>query len=303
MGLHHNHHHHGASCSHGGSSEVSQSSTRNISLALFTNMSFAVVELIGGYWTHSTAIQADAIHDLGDSAALIGALLLQLIAALPPRAGYHFGFRRVSLMSAVMTSILLVVGSLFVVKQAIAGFNNPAPLHLNGMLFLAILGVAANGYAAWQMSRGQTQNEKAMAWHMIEDLMGWAAILVSSIVLRFWDAPWLDPLLAMAIAVIVFFGAGRSLWNSLRLFLQAMPKDFEEAAFRKAILTIFGVTGIDSLQIWSLDGESHVCAMVLRVAEGTSFVEWKKIRHNVAHSLDQFGKFELTIEPVLGSLD
>lgn len=298
MGLHH-HHHHGPGCSHTSSSDASRRSTRNISLALFTNMSFAVIELIGGYWTHSTAIQADAIHDLGDSAALIGVLLFQLIAALPPRSGYHFGFRRVSLMSAVLTSILLVVGSLFVVKQAMIGFNNPAPLHLNGMLLLAILGVAANGYAAWQMSRGQTQNEKAMAWHMIEDLMGWVAILVSSIVLRFWNVPWLDPLLAIIIAVIVFFGAGRSLWNSLRLFLQAMPKDFDEVGFRRAILTVLGITAIDSLQIWSLDGESHVCAMVVRVAEGTTFSEWKKIRQNVAQIVDPFGKIELTVEPVL----
>lgn len=297
MGLHHHHHHHHGegSCSHGDS--TAQRSTRNISIALFTNISFAVIELIGGYWTHSTAIQADAIHDLGDSAALIGALLLQVLAAVPPRSGYHFGFRRLSLVSAFLTSIMLVVGSLFIVKQAIAGFYNPAPLKLDAMLFLAVLGVAANGYAAWQMSRGHTQNEKAMAWHMIEDLLGWAAILISSIVLRFWDAPWLDPTLAILIAIFVSFGAGRSLWNSVRLFLQAMPKDFDEQKLRRAVLEVNGVKAIESLQIWSLDGESHVCAMLVRLDTGSTFDGWQNIRSKIAHVLAQFGKFELTIEP------
>lgn len=298
MGLHHHHgHKHGATCSHGDSVSSENRSTRNIAIALLVNISFAMIELVGGYWTHSSAIQADAIHDLGDSAALIGALLLQIVAALPPRSGYHFGFRRLSLVSAFFTSVLLVVGSLFVMNQAIAGFNNPAPLHLDGMLILALLGVLANGYAAWQMSGGNTQNEKAMAWHMIEDLMGWVAILISSIVLRFWNAPWLDPLLAIVIAVIVFIGAGRSLWNSLRLFLQAMPKDFDEDVLRKSILGVAGVKAIESLKVWSLDGESHVGAMAIRIPSEATFVEWQQIRNAIELAVGHFGKFEWTIEP------
>jgi cobalt-zinc-cadmium efflux system protein len=300
VGIFHDHHHHrhGAGCSHGESISERQRSTKNISVALLINMSFALIELVGGYWTNSTAIQADAIHDLGDSAALAGALLLQFVSAFPPRSGYHFGFRRLSLVSAVLTSTLLLVGSLYVVKEAVLRWNNPAPLHLNGMLGLAILGVCANGYAAWQMSRGQTQNEKAMAWHMIEDLMGWAAILFSSIVLRFWDAPWLDPALAVVIACIVLLGAARSLWQGMRLFLQAVPKSIDEEKLRQAIVLIPGIETIESLQIWSLDGEKHVCAMLVRIQKQLTFADWQRIRTEINKVMSGFGSFDSTIEPL-----
>lgn len=275
-------------------------SVRNIGLALSLNMSFALVELFGGYWTQSTAIQADAIHDLGDSAALGAALLLQVVAAIPARAGFSFGLRRFSLLSAVMTSLLLVGGSIYVTLTAFERFHNPVTPHLNGMLALALLGVLVNGFAAWRMSRGLSRNEQALAWHMMEDLFGWVAVLISSFLMRFWDIPWIDPLLAIVIGVIVLVGAMRSLWLSVRLFLQAVPADISEHKVKERILQIPGIKAISGLQIWSLDGHNHVGSIQVQV-EALDVKTWASTRQKVATAMQEFGSFELTIEPLFES--
>jgi len=260
------------------------------------NVTFAVIELIGGYLTQSAAIQADAIHDLGDSAALGAALVLQVVATLPPRVGYTYGLRRYSLVSAFVTSVVLTLGSVYVLWESYHRFLSPIQPHLTGMFGLAILGISVNGYAAWRMSKGLTQNEKALTWHMIEDLMGWVAVLVSSIVMRFVDWPWLDPLLAMVIGSMVLWGTSRSLWTSVRLFLQAVPNGVSEGDVKKRLSLVPGIKGIRSLQIWSLDGQNHVGNIHLDVTSA-SLQEWNELRSTITRIMQEFGSFELTVDP------
>ncbi len=175
----HDHHH-----THKHGNSYGQS-VRNISLALAINATFAIIELVGGYLTKSTAIQADAVHDLGDTAVLMGALLLQFVAQIPPSTNFSFGLRRFSLLSGVISSLILCGGSIVILIASLARFSNPETPHLDGMLGLAILGVVVNGIAAWTIGHGHTHNEKALSWHMIEDLMGWIAVLISSLIMRF----------------------------------------------------------------------------------------------------------------------
>lgn len=264
-------------------------------LALSANMSFAIIELVGGLWTRSTAIQADAVHDFGDSAALGAALVFQLIAAAPPRVGFSYGLKRFSLLSAVMTAIVLMGGSLYVIVEAAGRFKEPVTPHLDGMLGLAVLGVAVNGFAAWRMSRGESQNERALAWHMVEDLMGWIAVLISSFVMRFWEVPWLDPALAVLIGFLVLSGASRSLWSSVRLFLQAVPRGVSESDLVRKISSVPGVNAVRSLHVWSLDGENHVCTAQVDV-DGEK-KDWNILRAGIAKAIEDLGSFSMTIEP------
>ena len=285
---HHHHHHH----------HYDDDSTKNIAIAFALNAGFALIEFIGGYFTHSVAIQADAVHDIGDSAALAGVLILQYVASSPPRSGFSYGFRRLSLLAASLTAGLLFVGSFFLISQALLRLQNPVTPHLDGMFVFALLGVAVNGYAAFRISRGHTQNEKAMAWHMMEDLMGWVAVLVSSIVMRFVDWPWLDPVLSIGIAGLVLVGAGRNLWYTMRLFLQAVPRGVSETQLRKDISSVEGVRTLTELRLWSLDGEHHVCTIQVEVASGASLADWERIKSGITEAVKHHGTFDVTIEPL-----
>ena len=284
---HHHGHHHGVS--------AGDTSVRNIAIAFVLNLSFAVIELVGGWWTQSIAIQADAIHDFGDSIALAAALGLQYWSSAHPSDRFTFGFKRLSLLSALATSFVLLAGSVFIIGRAVERLANPVAPNLNGMFFLAVLGVAVNGAAAWKMSHGVTQNERALSWHMMEDLLGWVAVLVGSIVMRFADVPWIDAVLSLAIAGIVIMGASRNFWASSQLFLQAAP-NVDLTAIRHELGSIPRITSVDSLKVWSLDGAHHVASVQITIPQDMSAADRGSLKSDVRDVFKRFGDFETNIE-------
>jgi cobalt-zinc-cadmium efflux system protein len=273
----------------------------NIVIALVANLAFSVIEFFGGIYTNSTAIQADAIHDFGDASLLAVALLMQTLASRPPRQGYTYGYKRLSLLSAILASFVLFMGSLYILRQAWIRLENPEDIHIDGMFLLAVLGVVVNGFSAWRVGKGKTQNEKALYWHMMEDLLGWIAILVSSIVLRFFDVPWLDPMLALLISLIVLVGGLRSFMVSLKLFLQAVPSGISENEIKEMILKIPGVSAIEAFKFWSLDGQHHVCSLTISLEANVSANDWSALRQQIEHAMHQFGKVDLTVQPIFYS--
>jgi cobalt-zinc-cadmium efflux system protein len=194
--------------------------------------------------------------------------------------------------------MLLFGGSLYIVFNASQRFLNPRTPELLGMFWLAVLGVCVNGFAAWRVSRGSTQNEKAIAWHMMEDLFGWIAVLVSSIVMHFIHVPWLDPFLAIVIASLVLIGSGKNLWLSFRLFLQAAPIGLSEAIIRKAIEAVPGVKSVKNLQLWSLDGQQHIGSAKIVLSGDEMFRDWEITRCAIDSALAKFGKIDMTVEPI-----
>ena len=268
---------------------------QNIRIAFLLNLAFAVIELMGGWWTGSVAIQADAIHDFGDSLVLLSALVLQFWSAAQARGRFTFGFRRLSLLSALGASLVIFIGSIFIIVSSIARLASPQMPHLTGMFWLALLGVVVNGYAAWRIGRGHTQNERALSWHMIEDLLGWLAVLVGSVVLRFYDWPWLDPVMSLVIAGFIILGATRNIWATSQLFLQAAPLlNFD--AITDKLKNIEFVTGVRSLRVWSLDGVHHVASLHLEVSINADANARNQVKKHAKNVFSETGEFDLTIE-------
>jgi cobalt-zinc-cadmium efflux system protein len=281
----HGHHHAG----------IAQESMRNIAVAFGLNFAFACIELIGGWWTQSIAIQADAIHDFGDSLVLAAALGLQFWSSAQARGRYTFGFKRLSLLSALSSSVVLLIGSVYICSMAVERIFSPVTPELNGMLLLAVLGVAVNGFAAWKMGHGHTQNEKALSWHMIEDLLGWIAVLLGSLIMRFVEAPWIDAVLSLIIAGIVITGAMRNFWSSSQLFLQAAP-NIQLEELRSELSKVSGVLQLNSFKVWSLDGAHHVASIHASLDGVKDPVARQLIKSDMRHILSHHGHFDATIE-------
>ena len=287
--------HHGHSHDHSHAHVASHDSSRNIAIAFLLNFGFAIIELFGGWWTQSIAIQADAIHDFGDSLVLAAALGLQFWSSAAARGRYTFGFKRLSLLSALGTSLVLVVGSFFICVKAVERIFAPITPELNGMLLLAVVGVLVNGFAAWKMGHGVTQNEKALSWHMIEDLLGWIAVLIGSLVMRYVNAPWIDPVLSLIISGIVITGAMRNLWASSELFLQAAP-NIQLEHLKDELAKVPGLKSLNDFKVWSLDGAHHV-ASIHASLEGTSHpADRERVKAEMRHVLSHHGHFDATIE-------
>ncbi|MDO5524182.1 MAG: cation diffusion facilitator family transporter [Bacteroidia bacterium] len=236
----------------------SHEDVKNIKVAFFLNLSFTIIEFIGGILTNSMAILSDAVHDLGDSFSLGLSWYFQKVAKRPRTKHYTYGYKRFSLMGAVINSVILLVGSVLILIHAVPRLFNPQQPDVKGMLLLAILGVIVNGAAMLRLRKGHSLNEKVVSLHLLEDVLGWLAVLLGAGIMYFVDAPFIDPLLSIAIAVFILSNVYKNIRQSLRIILQGSPDRVDVDEIEKSIQAIEGVQAVHDLHVWSVDGEYNV---------------------------------------------
>lgn len=273
-----------------------QRAERAIGIAFWLNFTFALIEFAGGWWTQSTAILADAVHDLGDSSAIAFGWWMQRLARRGASPGFSYGLGRLSLFAALVNGLILVAGSLWVLAQAIPRLDDPVMPYAPGMVGLALLGLAVNGIAAWRLRGGATLNEQVLTWHLLEDVLGWAAILVVALALLVVDWPLLDPLLSIAFTGFILINVVRNLDRTARLFFQGSPDPALERDLAARLRTIAHVVDIHHLHLWSLDGERHVLTVHLDVDEPISNAIQQRIKTEAAAILAPYRLAYSTIE-------
>lgn len=231
------------------------------------NLGFALLEIVGGLWTNSMAILSDALHDLGDSLSLGVSWYLENFSKRGKDRRYSYGYRRFSLLSALLNVLVLIGGSVVILSETIPRLIEPQHTNAPGMVLFAVAGIAINGFAALRMRGGRSMNAQVATWHLLEDVLGWAAILVVSLVLLFWDLPILDPILSILITLYVLWNVIRNLRRTLSLFLQAVPEDFDLEEIESRFRSLDGVESVHHTHVWSLDGEHHVLTTHVVVPE------------------------------------
>jgi cobalt-zinc-cadmium efflux system protein len=232
--------------------------TNNIRAAFFLNLGFTLFEIVGGIYTNSLAILSDALHDLGDSFSLGMSWYLERHSHKASDGKYSYGYRRFSLLAALINTIVLITGSLFILSEAIPRLVDPQPSDAAGMALLALVGIAVNGLAALRVRGSHSLNAQLVAWHLLEDVLGWIAVLIVSISMAFTDIYLLDPLLSILISLYVLYNVLRSLRRTMALFLQAVPEAIDLPEVEHTLLAIPQVQSVHHTHIWSLDGEHHV---------------------------------------------
>lgn len=275
----------------------------NIRLAFFLNLSFTVVEIVGGILTGSLAILSDAIHDLGDSLSLGLAWYLERYAERGQDSRFSYGYRRFSLLGALINAVILLAGSLFILSHALPALADPRPVHAPGMIFIAVIGVAANGMAVLRMRTSRSMNARVVAWHLLEDVLGWVAVLVVGIALLFTDNYILDPILSILIALYVLFNVVKNLRETLGLFLQSVPAGIIMDDITERMRAVTGVCGTHHTNIWSLDGEHHVLTTHLVVDEQAERQQVRRIKDDVKRVLQEYDFTHVTLELEYGDAD
>ncbi len=259
----------------------SSSRIKNFKLAFFLNLGFTIFELIGGFLTNSLAIISDALHDLGDSLSLGMAWGLEQYSEKGATRQFTYGYRRLSLLAALINTIVLIAGSLIILSYAIPRVINPEQTNAAGILLFAIVGIGVNGYAALRVSKGRSMNEKIVTWHLLEDVIGWVAILIVGIVLLVKDLYILDPILSIIITLYVLFNVLINLKKTLLLFLQGVPSDIDMDKVESALQSIDKVISSHHTHIWSLDGSDNVLTTHLVVEPTISRDEIKTVKSQV----------------------
>ncbi len=271
-------------------------SERNLLLAFALNLAFTVLEIAGGFWTNSIAILSDALHDAGDCLSLGLAWYLQTLSARRPDAVFTYGYRRFSTLGALLTGVVLVIGLAFIGFGAVQRLREPAEVRVPGMLALAVIGIAFNGFAAWRLRHGHSLSEQVASWHLLEDTLGWIAVLVGSIVMLIWNLPIIDPLLSLGISVLILWNVVRNLKKVSLVFLQSAPAGFDVAAFDRQMADIPAVIGSHHTYTWTLDGESHVFSTHLVLREGATRDEIVAAQRRVHELLREQHFAHVTVE-------
>ena len=233
-------------------------------IAFFLNLSYAIVEFIAGGVFGSSAVLADSVHDLGDAIAIGISAFLESISNREEDSHYTLGYKRFSLLGAMITAVILMTGSVLVILENIAKIFHPQSVNDEGIFWLGIIAITINVLASLVIRKGQTKNESILSLHFLEDTLGWVAVILMAIVLRFTDWYILDPLLSIAISFFVLSKALPRFWSTLKIFLDAVPEGVDIQKIKTDLAELDHVASINQLNLWTMDGLEknaivHVC--------------------------------------------
>lgn len=192
---------------------------KNLLVAFLLNLSFSIIEIICGIYSNSYAIISDALHDFVDSLIILFAYFLKILSKKKSNLKYQFGFSRLNLVGALITSFILIVGSLFIIVNALPRLVNPEVVNTKIMMFLAIIAILINFISMLKMKSSHSLLDKAIVLHLLEDVLGWIAILVSSIIIYFTQFYIIDPILSIVISLFISY---KSIINIIKCFKEVL---------------------------------------------------------------------------------
>ena len=262
-------------------------------LAFFLNLSYAIVEFIAGGVFGSSAVLADSVHDLGDAIAIGVSAFLETISNREEDSHYTLGYKRFSLLGALVTAVILMTGSVLVILENITKLFHPQPVNDEGILWLGIIAVSINVLASLVVRKGKTKNESILSLHFLEDTLGWVAVILMAIVLRFTDWYILDPLLSLVISIFILSKAIPRFWSTLKIFLDAVPEGVETGDLEKDLGALINVKSVNQLSIWSMDGLENNAIIHLCLEDWDQMMETK---NQVRQLLEERGVQNITIE-------
>ena len=244
-------------------------------VAFFLNLSYAIVEFIAGGIFGSSAVLADSVHDLGDAIAIGLSAFLETISNREEDSRYTLGYKRFSLLGALVTAVILMTGSVLVILENLTKLFHPKPVNDEGILWLGIIAVSINLLASLVVRKGKTKNESILSLHFLEDTLGWIAVILMAIILRFTDWYILDPLLSLVISFFILSKAIPRFWSTLKIFLDAVPEGVETGDLEKDLGALINVKSVNQLSIWSMDGLENNAIIHLCLEDWDQMMETK----------------------------
>ena len=263
---------------------------KNILFAFILNLGFSVFEFFGGIFTNSVAILSDSIHDMGDALSIGISFFLEKKSKKKPDNNYTYGYVRYSVLGGLITNVILLVGSLLVIYNAVLRIIEPAEVNYKGMIIFAVIGVVMNFIAAYLTREGNSINQKSVNLHMLEDVLGWIVVLIGAIVMNFTDIKILDPLMSIGVALFILVNTLKGLKQILDLFLEKTPQGINIVDLKEHLQKIDGVNDIHHIHVWSIDGYNNYATMHIVTKSSDINTIKKEIRkelaeHGICHAI------------------
>lgn len=268
---------------------------KDMKFAFVLNLFFSIVEIIGGIFTNSISIISDAIHDFGDAVAMAVSIVLEKKSRRRPNKSYTFGYLRYSVLGAFITALILLVGSILVIYNAVIRIIDPQVVNYNGMIILAIVGVVLNYIASKRTSHSNNLNEKVINLHMLEDVLGWLAVLIGALVMKIFNLPIIDPILSLCIAVFILINVFKNLRGILNIFLEKTPNGIDASLVKKT-LEKDNIYNVHHVHIWTMDGISNYATLHVVLDGKVKLEEVDAIKEEIKKDLNHIGIHHCVIE-------
>lgn len=262
---------------------------KNILIAFILNLGFSIFEFIGGALTGSVAIASDALHDLGDAASIGISYFLERKSKKSADEKYTFGYGRYSVLGGLITSVVLLVGSIIVIANAIMRLRHPVEVNHTGMLVFAVIGVIVNFIAAFMTKDGSSVNQKAVNLHMLEDMMGWIAVLIGAGVMRFTNWIWIDPVLSILVALTILYNSIMNLFEIVGILTERVPDEIDITALKERIATLEDVDSVEDMKIWNINN-NEIYAIV------HVYTQLPQVKNEIRKILAEYDIVQSTIE-------
>ena len=265
--------------------------SKNIFIAFILNLAFSIFELIGGIFSNSVAILSDSVHDLGDAISIGVSYFLERKSHKKPDEKYTYGYIRYSVIGSLITTTILLVGSILVAYHSIERIIHPVEINYNGMIIFAIVGVIVNSIATIYTKDGDSLNQRSVNLHMLEDVLGWIVVLIGSVIMKFTDISILDPILSIGVSIFIFIHALKNMQEIINIFLGKTPKNISIQEIKEHLSSIKGVKDIHHIHVWSIDGYSNYATMHVVYDENE-----KNIKSSIKEELKEHGINHVTVE-------
>lgn len=262
---------------------------RNILIAFILNLSFSLLEIIGGFITNSISILSGAVHDLADAASIGTSYYLEKKSKHKPNYKYTYGYVRYSTLAAFITTIILLSGSLFVIYNAINRLFNPIDINYDGMIIIALIGILFNIIAVYKTKGGHSLNQEAVNLHLLQDALSWIIVLIGSILIKFTKINYIDSIMSLVISIYIIIHSLKHLKIILDLFLEKTPNNVNIRKIKKELLENKNINSIDHIHVWSLDGYNNYATLhaIINNDEVENMKEYIKDylkKENISHS-------------------
>lgn len=267
---------------------------KNILIAFILNLSFSIFEILGGIFTNSIAIISDAVHDFGDALSIGISYFLEKKSKKKPDSKYTYGYARYSILGAFITTSILTIGSVFVIYSGIKRIINPVEINYDGMIVFAVFGVIINFLAAYFTKDGDSINQKSVNLHLLEDVLGWAVVLIGSVLIKFTNIIIIDSIMSIGVSTYILFHAITNFKEILDLFLEKTPNNISLDEIQEHLNSIKNIIEVHHIHLWSIDVNNNYATM--HVVTDTENVNINELKTKIREEMSEHGIAHVTIE-------
>lgn len=272
------------------------SSTWVLSTAVALTLGYAVIEVIGGFWSNSLALLSDAGHMVTDSASLLFALIANRLAKKPASSTFSYGYAKIEAIAAMINAIAMFAVVGWIVFEAIERFSSPQPVNGLSVFVVATVGLIINVAVAWTLSHDRhNMNTRAALLHVLGDLLGSIAAILAGLIIYFGGPTISDPILSVFVGVLILNSSYSVLKKSVRTLLDAVPEGISYAEVGESLNKIEHVKAVHDLHVWDMTQNEVALSAHILIADMSY---WNKVLDTARDILkEKYGITHVTLQP------